>query len=211
MRPIGPTAMAAVAIDDAPCAWAAGLLPEERPIGVAASLPRIHHGSRRSGIVSQDNRVMLRGAFGNSMRSGYLSPRYGLKLRLWLLQCVVYCVLSGLFCLPNDAWAATSIPMCSTYSECAEAPWPEAPPTGGEMRSRPRQLFGDGLLLDRDLGGEGAAPIHWMLATIESLRLSPLDALPLRNGSQVEAFGSRALGGPSKGVPLEVFRPPCLS
>src|SRR5512147_6432 len=59
-------------------------------------------------------------------------------LRACLLRALALCVFGWVSGTANVAFAATSVPMCSSYSECAEAPIPEAPPTGGEMRA-PRQ------------------------------------------------------------------------
>lgn len=148
-------------------------------------------------------------AFGTAMQSGNRPPKVFPRLQLLLLRAVVCCALGWLWLLPSVASAATSIPMCSNYSECAEAPWPESPPTGGEMRAPMRSLFDWTPTLDR-APSKDSSPIHWQLTSVEPLALAVADMLPQSCGYAVEGFGASELTPFRTGVRREVFRPPCV-
>jgi hypothetical protein len=109
--------------------------------------------------------------------------------------------------LPRYATAAIAVPMCSPYGECATAPPPEVPPTGGEIRGVYQTDPGaPGLELvpqqDRD-------PPKWQVPApdpaVVTLALLLLVAPSIATGKP--NFGSKLCG--SFGVRTEVFRPPC--
>jgi hypothetical protein len=118
------------------------------------------------------------------------------------------CALGWMGVTPSTAWAAPSIPMCSVFGECAEAPLPEAPPTGGEVRAQPRNPFDLGPRLDL-APNQDNVPLDWQLRALEPLSLSDADPwcpwIETAEKSFCATLGTRA----SSGVAPEVFRPPC--
>lgn len=164
----------------------------------------------QSGIVSATGRVMLRGAFGNIMHVGYRSPKAPQPKQLLLLKLLLLCILGWVEFTPATALAAASIPMCSIFGECVEAPPPESPPTGGEVRAKRQGLFDQGPSLDRAPQND-APPVHWQPSNLDPLSVLDLDGNmlhfpPERVAGPRTAATSRNQG---QGVLSEVFRPPC--
>ena len=141
---------------------------------------------------------------------GVLSAKSFQKPRHAWLQLAMLLIMTCIGIVPGLAWAKVAIPMCSAFGECVEAPPPEVPPTGGEVRAPPRGLFEFGPSCergpDRDSGPLPSAP-----APLEPIALENSEGCPVHLHDCAHCFGHAPSTFRSAGVSLEIFRPPCTA
>lgn len=163
----------------------------------------------RSGIVTGSIRVMLGAPQGEAAMGIGITATHSIRLQHVALLRLLFVVVVGFgWVLPAPAHALTAIPMCSAFGECTEAPPPEAPPTGGELRARPLRLFDTQPACDQG-SSEDRSPPTWGPTPIE-----PVAAIPLAAGvcflpGDHQVFSVYTQVILACGFAGEIFRPPC--
>lgn len=148
------------------------------------------------------------GALFESMRTGNLGSRHFARQHaIWLRWCFVCLLAMGGF-WPDVAFAAAAIPMCSAFGECIEAPPPEAPPTGGELRAKRRGLFEHQASCERGHERDGNPspiipdPLEPLTLRVVEIQLPGAPSSGCRSSCPAE-------GMQRPGFSCEIFRPPC--
>jgi hypothetical protein len=128
--------------------------------------------------------------------------------QLWLLNWALLCVFGCICCVPRVAFAGPSSPMCTSFAECAEAPPPEVPPTGGEIRADERGVVDFGVHLDRSHERD-SRPLYSQQSTLDPLSIADPSAGLSFGETSSKSWRVGAISGAMRGIMLEIFRPPC--